>query len=106
MTTHGKEAWREVPPIPRSQGEQLASSREALGTFLAARFKSTFRRNVEEVMFETFPDGLFATLYVSGADSTAHNVWGVSMSSALSDAGVEVNVVVRPESDRLEAAVS
>lgn len=101
VTAQGKEAWRDVPPIPRSQGEQLASSRKSLQSFLAEQFKSNFHRNVEEVMLETFPDGLFATLYVSGADSTDHNVWGVSMSSALADAGVEVNVVVRPESDRL-----
>ena len=103
MTTRGSEAWRNVPPIPRSQSQQLAASRRSLGEFLTERFKNAFAREVEEVMFETFPDGLYATLYVSGARSTAHNVWAVSMSSALDDAGVEVHVVVRPASDRLEA---
>lgn len=104
MTTQGRESWRNVPPVPRSLAEQLAASRKSLGDFLAERFESTFSRSVDEVMFESFPDGLYATLYVSGTDSTSHNVWAVAMASALSDAGVEVNVVVRPSSDRLEVA--
>lgn len=103
MATHGRESWRNVPPVPRSLAEQLANSRGFLGDFLAERFQSAFSRSVDEVMFESFPDGLYATLYVSGADSTSHNVWAISMASVLSDAGVEVNVVVRPSSDRLEA---
>lgn len=104
MTTQGSESWRNVSPVPPARAKQLASSRGLLGEFLAEAFEATFSRNVDEVMFETFPDGLYATLYVSGRDATSHNVWAVSMASALSDAGVEVSVVVRPSSDRLEAA--
>jgi hypothetical protein len=81
----------------------LVASRRSLSDFLAERFRETFSREVDEVMFEAFPDGLYATLYVTGTDSTSHNVWAVSMASALSDSGVEVNVVIRPSSDRLEA---
>jgi hypothetical protein len=58
--------------------------------------------HVEEVTFETFPDGLYATLYAQGKRATAHNVWAVAMSAALRDAGVEVSVVVLPSSDRQE----
>jgi hypothetical protein len=103
MTIRGREAWRRVPPVPRSQAEQLASSRHALGAFLTEQFERAFSRRIDEVMFETFPDGLYVTLYADGAGATSHNVWGVSMASALSDAGVDVHVVVRPSSDRLEA---
>lgn len=103
MTMQGREAWRHVPPVPRSQAEQLGASRRSLGEFLSEEFGKAFSRGVDEVMFETFPDGLYATLYVDGAGATSHNVWAVSMASALSDAGVDVHVVVRPSSDRLEA---
>lgn len=103
--TQRHEAWRDVPPVPRSQAEQLAASRQSLREFLAEQFTAAFARTVDEVMFESFPDGLYATLYVSGATATSLNVWAVSMASALSDAGVEVHVVVRPSSDRLEAGV-
>jgi hypothetical protein len=74
-----------------------------MGEFLATRFTAAFSMDVDEVMFESFPDGLYATLYVGGPGATSHNVWAVGMASALSDAGVEVNVVVRPSTDRLEA---
>lgn len=53
-------------------------------------------------MFDTFPDGLYATLYAEGKRATAHNVWAVTISEALRDAGVEASVVVLPSSDRLE----
>lgn len=102
MTMQGREAWRHVPPIPRWQADEFGASRRSLGKFLAEQFTKTFSHGVEEAMFETFPDGLYVTLYVEGSAATSHNVWAVSMASALSDAGVEVHVVVRPASDRLE----
>jgi len=103
MTEAAQEKWRNVRPLRRSEAEGLNVSRGALGQFLADQFEEAFGLKVDEVMFETFPDGLYATLYVEGAGATAHNVWAVAVASALSDAGVDVNVVVRATSDRLEA---
>ena len=57
-----------------------------------------FGHHVEEVVFDRFPDGL----YVVGRRATAHNVWRVAMSAALREVGVEVSVVVLPDSDRFE----
>lgn len=93
--------WKHVSPVSLSEGERLLSSRLALGEFLATRFQQVFDINVDEVLFETFPDGLYATLYVSESDIVAHNVWAVALASALSDAGVDVSIVVRSVSDRL-----
>jgi hypothetical protein len=103
MTAAAQEKWRNVRPLGRSEAEGLSASRRALGEFLIGEFVKAFDLRVDEVMFETFPDGLYATLYVDGAAVAAHNVWAVTMASALSDAGVDVNVVVRATSDRLEA---
>ncbi len=100
--TQQNEAWRNVAPVPRSVAEDLTRSRRELGQFLTARFTEAFGVHVEEVMFETFPDGLYATMYVAGRRATEHNVWAALVSSALRDAGVEVSVVVLPSSDRLE----
>jgi hypothetical protein len=102
MTPTPREIWKEVPPVARSEAARLARSRRALGEFLAAQFDDTFHRHVDEVLFETFPDGLYTTLYVEGAAVGSHNVWAVDMASALSDAGVDVHVVVRSSSDRIE----
>jgi hypothetical protein len=101
--TATQEKWRQVPPVSRSEAAQLGASRRALGEFLAEHFTKAFRLAIEEVLFETFPDGLYATLYVDGVAVRAHNVWAVTIASALSDAGVEVHVVVRAASDRIDA---
>ena len=102
MTPTPQETWRQVPPVARSEAARLARSRRALGEFLVEQFDQTFHRHVDEVLFETFPDGLYATLYVEGVAVASHNVWAVDMASALSDAGVEVHVVVRSSSDRID----
>lgn len=96
------DAWRDVAAVPRSLVEDFVRSRRALGEYLSTRFTEAFGLHVDEVAFETFPDGLFATLYVAGKRATAHNVWAVAISAALREAGVEVSAVVLPSSDRLE----
>lgn len=96
------DAWRHVEPIAPSDAERFQASRRALGEFLASRFAGAFGVEVDEVLFETFPDGLYATLYVSGRGLSAHNVWAVAMSSRMREAAVEVSVVVLPSSSRLE----
>lgn len=101
--SQGNERWRNVSPVPLARVRELAASRGALDEFLTEAFESTFSRSVDEVIFDSFPDGLGATMYVTGRDSRSHNVWAVKMASELSAAGVEVSVVVRPTSDRLEA---
>jgi hypothetical protein len=101
MTAAAQEEWRNVAPVGRSDGMRLAASRVALADFLTIRFSDTFHRKVEEVLFEGFPDGLAATLFIAGKLQVPHNVWAVLIADALADAGVEVHVVVRAASDRL-----
>ena len=102
MITGAARDWRYVAPIARADAERLQRSDSALGRFLAERFTQAFGKQVEEVLFETFPDGLAVTLFVEGRDRVSYNVWGAAVASALADAGVEVSVVVRPGSDRFE----
>jgi hypothetical protein len=100
MTAATRERPTRVVPVRRSEAVRLATSRRTLSEFLVAHFEKAFGQRVDETMFETFPDGLCATLYVDGTCVPSHNLWGVNMASALSDAGVEVQVVVRSSSER------
>lgn len=88
-------------PRARSEAEHLATSHRALGEFLAERFGNAFLRKVDEGMFEAFPDRSVRDALRERAEFDGIQCLG-RQASALADAGVDVDVVVCPSSDRLE----
>lgn len=95
--------WRAIPAVPPGFAEAVKVSRAALSEYLADAFERAFGVRPDEIFYESFPEGTFAGLLTDGRLGTEHNVWAVMISTALRDAGVNVNVFVRARSELEEA---
>lgn len=95
--------WRRMLPVPAGLVEAVRTSRATLSDYLSRAFEASFGGSPREVVYESFPEGLFAGLVIDGKLATEHNVWAVMIATALRDAGLNVNVFVRAASELEEA---
>ncbi|MCC6526069.1 MAG: hypothetical protein IT373_25705 [Polyangiaceae bacterium] len=101
MTTHraSTAARRPLSPVTKNEADRLLASRTALAQFVMTAFRDTFGADIDTVMFDAFPDGLWLTLVTPAAVRPAHNLWAMDLAEVLREASVPIHVVVRSQAD-------
>ena len=97
-----KADWNNVPPVPWDLQEMVSVSPTYLSEFLMAAFNYTFAIQPVDVVYCSFPDGLYAGVLLDEPCLIGYNAWAVAVSSRLRSAGIHVCVFVRAAADYLQ----
>jgi len=90
--------WQNLLPLPWDIADAAEDS-TMLSGILMDSFEASFGMRPLEVIYDSFPNDLFAGVLIEGDPVNAHNVWGLLIGSRLHHAGVDITVVVRAASE-------